>query len=157
MRKLPRILSVGFNNKNWTANLQCLGSEDLRGCGAIIEVPRGALFTLGVPSMGMSRDEVCFCCPDCLAETPIEHGSFFEGLPTRKEWFAENRPKEGFVIELACVGYFSEETDDPHGWTHVTDLQEATVYPTIDAAQAVIDGARNLATDGATIIRKPDR
>ncbi len=162
MPQVLRKVRVGCNVRTWSAELQCRGNEDGLGCGAILEVPRDALFTVDIPMMRTPRTEVCFWCADCNADTAIADGHLFKGLPTREEWFAEHRPPEwfakhrpsqGFIIKLDGDGYYC--TPGSRGWSHDTRIKNAHVFATYELAQEVIDTVPMVKNYHPKIILRP--
>ncbi len=154
MTTLLRRIRHGYNNSLWSAELQCVGDSERRGCGAIFEVPRGALFTATVQNMGETRDEVHFCCSDCDVETPVSDGALFKDLPTREQWLSKHRPKYGFVIQVSSTLYF-QSISDGRSWSARCNATEATVFRTREAAQEVIEHFKIPANDQARIVPGP--
>lgn len=139
---LMRKIRPGYNDPKWSAELQCLGGCAFivldaavgKACGAIFEVPRAALYTVRCDG---ESEEIRFCCPECNVETPVADGEYsFTNLPTREQWFAENRPPEGFVIKYRDNKFFRK---DVIGWARPEALADATRFPTREAAQTMID------------------
>ncbi len=141
---LMRKIKPGYNDPEWSAELQCtggclhtLGNKDAatNACGATFQVPRAALYTASYSNDG--AEEISFCCPECNVETPVTDGEdSFTNLPTREQWFAENRPKEGFVIKYQDGKFF---TGMSAGWTRTERHESASFFPTREAAQVMID------------------
>ncbi len=139
-------LLPGFNDPDWSDQIKCYRAFDgvFKGCGATFLVTRSDLYISAIREpLAPQIEHACFCCFVCDTETRVGAATEFRDLPTREQWFEENRPKDGFVIELDGPTYFAEaklarvvKTRD--GWLRAT-LEEAPRFPNRELAEAMLE------------------
>ncbi len=137
-------LLPGFNDPDWSDKIKCFrqyGGKFI-GCGATLLVSRTDLYVSTIQeSMGPRMEFVQFICFECDTEINVGAVNLFRDLPTREQWFEENRPKEGFVIELDGPTYFAEAKGRvvlaEHGWLRNT-LEDALRFSKRELAEAML-------------------
>lgn len=92
-----RVLKRGNIQKpKWSTEIWCKGSDQGRGCGALLLVEKEDLFTqqVFIEELGDEYDKIFIECPECGGKTRLEVPGWFEdsvwllNLPSYKKYKA---------------------------------------------------------------------